>query len=113
MSLAPEAGRTTVIPFDQLRARIVQSVKNGQLRAAQGERMRLFLELEASGEAESYYGPKQFADRRREARVLGLRVEDAARGASDDFELGAVLETYDQASAWEPQGDASPELLAA
>ena len=37
-----------------------------------GSCMRLFLELEATGEAESYYGPKQYAGRRREARRLGF-----------------------------------------
>jgi hypothetical protein len=99
MPLIPEPERAMVIPFDQLRARIVQSVRAGELKPSQGERLRLFLELEATGEAESYYGPKQFAQRRREARRHGLRVEDCSR-ESADFEIAALLRAYDEATAW-------------
>jgi hypothetical protein len=110
MTLAPdERERTVVIPFDQLRARIVQSVRTGELRPAQGERMRLFLELEGTGEAEGYYGPKQFSDRRREARKLGLRVEDAGRQAQD-FDLEAILRAYDESPLW---GEVGHEIAAA
>lgn len=97
--LVPEAGRAIVIPFDQVRSRIVQSVKAGELKPAQGERLCLFLELEATGEAETFYGPKQFAERRREARRRGFRIEDAGR-EEVDFDLGAVLRRYDDSPAW-------------
>jgi hypothetical protein len=99
MSLVPETGQVVVIPFDLLRARIVQSVKEGLLSPAQGERLRFFLELEATGEAESLYGSKQFTARRREARKRGFRVEDAGRVATD-FDLAAVLGAYDRSEAW-------------
>ena len=88
-----------VIPFDELRARIVQSVKAGELTPAQGERLRLFLELERTGEAESFYGPKQYSDRRRDARKHGLRVEDAGR-EEVDFDIGAIIRWYDESEAW-------------
>jgi hypothetical protein len=108
MALGGDRGLASVIPFDQLRARIVQSVRTGELRPAQGERMRLFLELEGTGEAEGYYGPKQFSDRRREARTLGLRVEDAGRQAQD-FELEAILRAYDESPLW---GEVGHEIAA-
>lgn len=94
-----EGGRTVILPFDGIRDRIVQLVRTGELKAAQGERLRLFLELEATGEAEGYYGPKQFSERRRDARKHGLRVEDAGR-AEVDFDLGAVIRSYDESPAW-------------
>jgi hypothetical protein len=112
MRLPSESGQAMVVPLDQVRSRIVQSVKEGVLKPAQGERVRLFLELEATGEAEGYYGPKQFADRRREARRLGLRVEDAAR-VSVDFDLAAVLDRYDRASTWAQPRHSSKGSLAA
>jgi hypothetical protein len=99
LSLTPDDGRAKVIPFDQIRARIVQSVKESVLKPAQAERMRLFLELKATGEAEGFYGPKQYAQRRREARLLGIRVEDAAR-TEIDFDLEAIFRAYAEAPAW-------------
>jgi hypothetical protein len=100
MRLIPDGGAASVvIPFDLVRGRIVQSVKDGLFKPSQAERLRLFLELEATGEAESFYGPKQFAARRREARRFGLRVEDAGRTALD-FDLERVLTVYDESAAW-------------
>jgi hypothetical protein len=87
------------VAYDRVRARIVQSVKAGELTPAQGERLRLFLELEASGEAEGFYGQKQFSERRRQARRVGLRVEDAGRHEVD-FDIGAVLREYDASLTW-------------
>ena len=103
LSLIPDDGQVQVIPFDQVRFRIVQSVKESLMKPSQGERMRLFLELEASGEAEGFYGPKQYAQRRREARALGLRVEDVTR-AGVDFDLGVILRAYAESQAWVPAG---------
>jgi hypothetical protein len=97
-----EGGRSVVLPFDQIRGRIVQLVQRGALKPAQGERLRLFLELEATGEAESYYGAKQFSERRREARTRGLRVEDAGREAVD-FDLGTIIASYDESAVWGPE----------
>ena len=111
MSLIPDAGRVVVIPFDQIRARIVQSVKAGHLKPSQGERLRLFLELETTGEAEGFHGPKQFAERRREARKHGLRGEDAKRPELD-FELEGILASYDVAPAWESCSE-EPDIAAA
>ena len=99
LSLVPADGQVQVIPFDQVRFRIVQSVKESLMKPSQGERMRLFLELEASGEAAGFYGPKQYAQRRREARALGLRVEDVTR-TNVDFDLGAILRAYAESDAW-------------
>ena len=97
--IVPEGGRSLIVPFDQVRASIVQLVRVGELKPAKGERLRLFLELEATGEAETYYGPKQFSERRRDARKHGLRVEDAGR-EEVDFDLGATIRSYDESPAW-------------
>ena len=101
LSLIPDEGQVQVMPFDQIRARIVQSVRESRMKASQAERMRLFLELEASGEAEGFYGPKQYGHRRREARALGLRVEDCGRHAVD-FDLAVVLRAFAESQAWGP-----------
>jgi hypothetical protein len=99
LSLIPEGGRTLVIPWHGLRVQIVERVCKGELSASQGERMRMFLELEATGEAESYYGAKRCAGRRREARKVGLRVEDAGR-EEHDFDLEPILRAYDDSPVW-------------
>jgi hypothetical protein len=54
-------------------------------------------------EAESYYGPKQLADRRRQARMAGLRTEDAGR-VEVDFDLAATLRAYDESAVWDAAG---------
>ena len=103
LSLVPDYGRVQVIPFDRLRACIVQSVKNSRMKPSQAERMRLFLELEATGEADTFYGSKRYGQRRREARALGLRVEDAAR-TEVDFDVAAILRAYAESDAWTAAG---------
>lgn len=103
--LVPGQGRTVVVPEDRLRAAIVRRVGDGQMTPAQGERMRLYLELEATGDAARYYGSRQRAERRREARAFGLRVEDAAR-PEHDFDLGAVIQANDESPAWDARAAA-------
>lgn len=77
-------------------------VSGGRLSYAQGERMSTFLDLERLGLATSYYPKSVLAARRREAKSLGLALNDS--GMTDlDVELEHLLLPYREAF-----GDAGP-----
>lgn len=74
---------------------ILERVRSGEMGAAQGERLRMFLELERLGVSKDYYSAAQLRDRRAEARKLGLTVDDAVV-QSIDVALGEILSRADK-----------------
>jgi hypothetical protein len=69
---------------------LARMVSEGALTAGKLERMSAFLDLERAGIAKAVYTPGQYAQRRREARQLGLAVSDPGESALE-IDLGELL----------------------
>jgi hypothetical protein len=86
----------TTVRRSALYPTLATMVEDGRITVPQMERMRNFLEAEALGYVHRLYSPRMATERRREARKLGLRVEDFTRGDLE-FELGQIFREYDEA----------------
>jgi hypothetical protein len=69
---------------------LARLVAAGVLRVAELERMSAFLDLERAGIARNVYGAGLYAQRRRDARSLGLAVSDPGEAALE-VELAPLL----------------------
>jgi hypothetical protein len=70
---------------------LTQRVRLGEMTAAQFERMSGFLDAERRGVAREVYSDRLYSERRREARSLGLSVNDVGQEPVD-LDLGDLLE---------------------
>jgi hypothetical protein len=71
---------------------LAQRVRLGEMTAAQFERMSGFLDAERLGVAREIYSDRLYSERKREARKLGLSVNDVGQEPVD-LNLGELLET--------------------
>lgn len=85
-------GRVTRLSREEQVLTLTQRVRVGQMTAAQFERMSGFLDAERLGVAREIYGDWLYAERRREARKLGLSANDVGQDPVD-LDLGDLLRT--------------------
>lgn len=76
LALVPESARCSVLSEEALLMELRDRVKAGSLALAGAERVFLFLKAERVGVVGEIYSARKMAERRREARRLGLRLED-------------------------------------
>ena len=69
---------------------LTQEVRLGEMTAAQFERISGFLDAERLGVAREIYSDRLYSERRREARELGLSVNDVGQEPVD-LDLGELL----------------------
>jgi hypothetical protein len=79
-----------------------ERVALGEIGYAQAERMHTFLQAERMGVAEGFYPPGVLASRRREARKLGLAVNDPGLEPLD-IGLAELLQPYRDAFSRAPE----------
>ena len=83
-------GRVTRLSREEQVLTLTQRVRLGEMTAAQFERMSGFLDAERLGVAREIYSDRLYSERRREARELGLSVNDVGREPVD-LDLGELL----------------------
>ena len=84
-------GRVTRVSREEQVLTLTQRVRLGEMTASQFERMSGFLDAERLGVAREIYSDRLYSDRRREARALGLSVNDVGREPVD-LDLGELLQ---------------------
>lgn len=85
-------GRVTRLSREEQVLTLTQRVRLGEMTAAQFERMSGFLDAERLGVAREIYSDRLYSERRREARELGLSVNDVGQDPVD-LDLGDLLRT--------------------
>jgi len=83
-------GRVTRLSREEQVLTLTQRVRLGEMSVAQFERMSSFLDAERLGVAREIYGDRRYTERRREARELGLSVNDVGQEPVD-LDLGDLL----------------------
>ena len=83
-------GRVTRLSREEQVLTLTQRVRLGEMTAAQFERMSGFLDAERLGVAREIYSDRLYSERRREARELGLSVNDVGQEPVD-LDLGELL----------------------
>jgi hypothetical protein len=83
-------GRVTRLSREEQVLTLTERVRLGQMTAAQFERMSGFLDAERLGVAREIYSDRLYSERRREARELGLSVNDVGEDPVD-LDLGELL----------------------
>lgn len=83
-------GRVTRLSREEQVLTLTQRVRLGEMTAAQFERMSGFLDAERLGVAREIYSDRLYSERRREARALGLSVNDVGQEPVD-LDLGELL----------------------
>jgi hypothetical protein len=83
-------GRVTRLSREEQVLTLTQRVRLGEMTAAQFERMSGFLDAERLGLAREIYSDRLYTARRKEARELGLSVNDVGED-SVDLDLGELL----------------------
>jgi hypothetical protein len=83
-------GRVTRLSREEQVLSLTQRVRLGEMTAAQFERMSGFLDAERLGVAREIYSDRLYSERRREARELGLSVNDVGQEPVD-LDLGELL----------------------
>jgi hypothetical protein len=83
-------GRVTRLSREVQVLTLTQRVRLGEMTAAQFERMSGFLDAERLGVAREIYSDRLYSERRREARQLGLSVNDVGHDPVD-LDLGELL----------------------
>jgi hypothetical protein len=83
-------GRVTRLSREEQVLSLTQRVRLGEMTAAQFERMSGFLDAERLGVAREIYSDRLYSERRREARELGLSINDVGQEPVD-LDLGALL----------------------
>ena len=86
------ASRVIRVPDDVQAKELGLSMKQGELRYSQAERLQLFLSLERQGLAMDCYPRPVYAARRREAARLGYGANDGKPAL--EVELGDLLRPY-------------------
>jgi hypothetical protein len=84
-------GRVTRLSREEQVLSLAQRVRLGKMTAAQFERMSGFLDADRLGVAREIYSDRLYAERRREARELGLSVNDVGQEPVD-LDLGELLQ---------------------
>jgi hypothetical protein len=84
-------GRVTRLSREEQVLTLTQRVRLGEMTAAQFERMSGFLDAERLGVAREIYSDRLYSERRREARELGLSVNDVGQEPVD-LDLGELLQ---------------------
>jgi hypothetical protein len=88
-------GRVTRLSREEQVLTLTQRVRLGEMTLAQFERMSSFLDAERLGVAREIYGDRRYSERRREARELGLSINDVGQEPVD-LDLGELLRTARQ-----------------
>ena len=83
-------GRVTRLSREEQVLTLTQRVRLGEMTAAQFERMSGFLDAERLGVACEVYSDRLYSERRREARELGLSVNDVGQEPVE-LDLGELL----------------------
>jgi hypothetical protein len=83
-------GRVTRLSREEQVLTLTRRVRLEEMTAAQFERMSAFLDTERLGVAREIYNDRMYTQRRREARELGLSVNDAGQEPVD-LDLGELL----------------------
>jgi|SRR5581483_9957244 len=83
-------GRVTRLSREEQVLTLTQRVRLGEMTAAQFERMSGFLDAERLGVAREIYSDRLYSERRREARELGLSVNDVGQEPVD-LDLGELM----------------------
>jgi hypothetical protein len=104
LALVPDSGRCSVLSEEALLMELHDRIKEGSITYAGVERVFLYSKAEQVGLSEEIYPARTLAERRREARRLGLRLEDGSLG-SLDFDVEVVLNAYGCALAWRDCGE--------
>ena len=99
LSLIPLTGETGVVDEDGMALRLARLVDEGEISVGAAERVFLFSKLDRLGLSKVIYPERRFAERRREARKLGLRLVEASL-APVILDVGAVLRTLAADDAW-------------
>lgn len=72
---------------------LMEMVRAGEIGRAAAERLSMYLDLERLGLAQEFYGPRVYAERRREARKYGLSANDSGTDALD-LDVGELVRPY-------------------
>jgi len=99
LSLVPVAGEAGVVDEDEMALRLARLVDEGEISVGAAERVFLFSKLDRLGLSRVVYPERRFAERRREARKLGLRLVEAALSPVV-LDVSAVLRTFAADDAW-------------
>jgi hypothetical protein len=83
-------GRVTRLRREEQVLGLAQRVRSGEMTTMQFERMAGFLDAERLGIAREIYSDRLYSERRREARELGLSVNDLGEDPID-LDLGELL----------------------
>jgi len=83
-------GRVTRLSREVQVLTLTQRVRLGEMTASQFERMSGFLDAERLGVAREIYSDRLYSERRREARNLGLSINDAGQEPVD-LDVGDLL----------------------
>jgi hypothetical protein len=84
-------GRISRIRREDQMVTLTQKARLGEMSVGEFERMNSFLDAERLGIAREVYGDRLYAERRREARKLGLSVNDAGEEPVD-LDIGELLQ---------------------
>jgi hypothetical protein len=99
LSLVPDTGQVSVVDEEGMALRLARLVDEGEISVGAAERVFLFSKLDRLGLSRVIYPERRFAERRREARKLGLRLVEASLSPVV-LDVGAVLRAFAADDAW-------------
>ncbi|MGD0166029.1 MAG: hypothetical protein ABSC51_01900 [Gaiellaceae bacterium] len=99
LPLIPESGRCSVLSEEALLMEVRERIKAGSITHAGAERVFFYSKADQLGLAEEIYPKRTLAERRREVRRLGIRLESRELEGLD-FTFGDLLKTYSMSCVW-------------
>ncbi len=99
LAVVPESGRCSVLSEEALLMELRDRIKEGSITHSGAERVFLYSKADQLGLVEEIYPARTLAERRREVRRFGVKLESEELEGLD-FAFGDLLNAYSLSRAW-------------